>query len=331
VHIAKKDTLELQVENPSGTSEGDVSRARTKSQDLRTKGSPTKIQTEEKRRRAVRPHVPAGGEEETEKELLIWFSSELKQYHSFLGSTCDFTSFSSGDPFLALLHKHNPSLVDLETFDRSDRIKTLTTVFELAEQHLNVANLLDPYAVANNLGHRQLLLYLTIWREKTEQSEIKAEQQQQILQNELQKLFNVMDDAAYNVDILNAAFEERCGQLRSNIHTADRERLFDEESTKLFDELMEQAMETLVALETKHELLLKKNLLLNEKFGIVRECKILEENARKKVEMQFALEENIKAIGEVLSERGVDFSSSTNAKPTDTKNDDAPCVSIVIN
>jgi len=106
---------------------------------------------------------------------------------------------------------------------------------------------------------------------------------------------------------LNADFEERCGQLRSNIHTADRERLFDEESTKLFDELMEQAMETLAALETKHELLLKKNLLLNQKLGIVRECKILEENARKKVEIQISQEENIKAIGEVLSERGVEW------------------------
>jgi len=104
------------------------------------------------------------GEEELKKEIMVWLVSELKK--SF-----DLPSFSTGEPFLVLLHKYDSSIVDLETFDKSDRIKTLTTIFDLAEQHLNIPNLLDPHSVANNLSQKQLLLYLAIWKEKTENFE----------------------------------------------------------------------------------------------------------------------------------------------------------------
>jgi len=185
---------------------------------------------------------------------MVWLVSELKKY-SF-----DILSFSSGEPFLALLHKYDPSIVDLETFDKSDRIKALTTIFDLAEQHLNIPNLLDPHLVANNLSQKQLLLYLAIWKEKTENFEFFDGTQH--IQNDIQNLVNVVEDCTYNVEILNSEFEEQCTHLKSNFRIVDRERLFDEESARLFDEVMEHAMETLTALEIKQELLLKKKYII---------------------------------------------------------------------
>jgi len=139
----------------------------------------------------------------------------------------------------------------------------------------------------------------------------------QHIQNDVQNLMNVVEDCTYNVEILNSEFDEQCTHLKSNFRIVDRERLFDEESARLFDEIMEQAMETLTALEIKQELLLKKNMLLNEKLVIVRECKTLEENAKKKAEMQLAVEENIKANGEVLTERGFDSSATKSKEKND--------------
>jgi len=271
---------------------------RTKSQDLRPRGVsfPHLMQTSTKIYSSG-----AGGEEEIHKDILQWLSESLKKYYHFC-PLYDLPSFVTGEPFMALLHKFDPTLIDLETFDKSDPIKTLSVVFTLAEQHIGIPALLDPYAVANNLAQRSLLLYLTLWREKTLGGTLNP---LHWTQNDFTYLFYAIEDALYNVELLNSENREHSAHLGSVVRTYDKERHVDEEGAKLFDEFIEQAMDTMSAMETKNSLLQKQNLLLKKKLEMIQECKHLEENARKKDEQQLALEEKIKAIGEVLTDRGI--------------------------
>jgi len=284
----------------------DPLRVRTKSQDLRSKESPTINVSSTP---ALFLHSGGNlieGQEETLKEIHYWLSTELSQYSNFVPSL-DFNSFATGEPFLALLHKYDHSIIDLATFDRSDRIRTLSTAFALAEQHIGLPNILDPFILTteilrlNTFAQRQLLLYLVLWREKT----IIEEDSIQLVKGDLQKLINLTEDCSYNVEVLGSEVDTQILKLKGEIRNTDKERYFDEESAVLYDQLLSNAMENITALEAKQQLLLRQNRLLRDKLNTIHDCKSLEENSRKKTEQQLLLEERIKAIGEVLMDRGL--------------------------
>jgi len=124
---------------------------------------------------------------------------------------------------------------------------------------------------------------------------------------------NLVDDNCYNVEILKSDVDSHVLKLNTEIRSTDKERNFDEEGAILYNELIIAAMENLSALETKQILLQQQHHVLSLKLYTIHQCKVFEEKGRKKTEDQLLLEERIKAIGEVLLDRGI-----TNFSPEQT-------------
>ncbi|KAL6080009.1 Actinin, alpha 1 [Balamuthia mandrillaris] len=106
----------------------------------------------------------AGGANKTlEEGLLKWVREQTEGYKGV--DVQDFKySFNDGLAFSALINKYDPTLLDYDSIDASDKEKVLNTVFEIAEKHLNIPKLLD---VADLLGgdpdERSVQLYTSLF------------------------------------------------------------------------------------------------------------------------------------------------------------------------
>ena len=54
------------------------------------------------------------------------------------------TSWRDGLAFNALIHKHRPDLIDYDNMQKSNALFNLKNSFDVAEQQLGLAKLLDP-------------------------------------------------------------------------------------------------------------------------------------------------------------------------------------------
>jgi Ca2+-binding EF-hand superfamily protein len=74
--------------------------------------------------------------------LLLWAKNKTKGYPN-VNVTNLHTSFQDGMAFCALIHKHRPDLIDFNKLDPNNPRENLKLAFEVAEQKLGIAQLLD--------------------------------------------------------------------------------------------------------------------------------------------------------------------------------------------
>ncbi|XP_077062627.1 plectin isoform X7 [Siphateles boraxobius] len=77
------------------------------------------------------------------EKLLLWSQRMVEGYH---GIRCDnfTTSWRDGKLFNAVIHKHEPRLIDMSKVYHLSNLENLEQAFSLAEQKLGVTRLLDP-------------------------------------------------------------------------------------------------------------------------------------------------------------------------------------------
>ena len=82
----------------------------------------------------------------TAKEgLLLWCRKKTTGYRDIdpPGIQNFTTSFQNGLAFLALIHKHQPQLVDYDSLSKDNAAQNLEQAFSTAEQQLGIPRLLD--------------------------------------------------------------------------------------------------------------------------------------------------------------------------------------------
>ncbi|XP_067256156.1 plectin isoform X4 [Chanodichthys erythropterus] len=77
------------------------------------------------------------------EKLLLWSQRMVEGYH---GIRCDnfTTSWRDGKLFNAVIHKHEPRLIDMSRVYHQSNLQNLEQAFSVAEQQLGVTRLLDP-------------------------------------------------------------------------------------------------------------------------------------------------------------------------------------------
>ncbi|CAF4627848.1 unnamed protein product, partial [Rotaria sp. Silwood2] len=75
--------------------------------------------------------------------LLIWARQQCQGYPGIYID--DFTrSWRNGRAFLAILHRHNPQLIDIKEAYRNSNRENLVTAFDFAQKHYGIMQLIDP-------------------------------------------------------------------------------------------------------------------------------------------------------------------------------------------
>jgi hypothetical protein len=77
-------------------------------------------------------------------ELLSWVREEVKPYGIEVSGL---ESLADGVVFLALLNNFDPTIIDFDSFDKSDKHRTLEAALSIAEDTLGIPNLLDVESV----------------------------------------------------------------------------------------------------------------------------------------------------------------------------------------
>ncbi|XP_067099626.1 spectrin beta chain, erythrocytic isoform X1 [Osmerus mordax] len=92
--------------------------------------------------------------------LLLWCQMKTAGYPN-VNITNFTTSWKDGMAFNALIHKHRPDLVDYNRLKRSNPTHNLQNAFNVAEQKLGVAKLLDPEDVfTENPDEKSIITYV---------------------------------------------------------------------------------------------------------------------------------------------------------------------------
>jgi len=256
--------------------------------------------------RAVKSELPFPATKKCENytdSILAWVQSQVHSYDISITGT---QSFALGIPFLALVHKLDPSALNYEKFDKSNPIKTLNTVFEIAESALGIPNLLDPKEVAENRDPRALLLYLSLFQFKYRELEKSISFP---VQQNVNKLHNLVTECVDAVSQMNEKFNRDCAVLTSfegdskNVHD---ERVYFGNRAKLMEGMIEEAIAMVDSLDQRNDLLAEENLLLQEQVNILNTTLDQEKTQRQRFEDLLKVETTIKAIGSELDEEGYD-------------------------
>ncbi|KAI3383250.1 hypothetical protein SNEBB_000251 [Seison nebaliae] len=92
-------------------------------------------------------------EEETKEKrsakeaLLLWCQRRTQTYPN-IDITNFTTSWRNGLAFCALIHSHNPNLLDYQKLEERNELQNLRLAFNTAEQHLGIAKILDEEDIA---------------------------------------------------------------------------------------------------------------------------------------------------------------------------------------
>lgn len=102
-------------------------------------------------------------EELSAKEgLLLWCQKKTAGYKDV--KVENFTSsWQDGLALCALIHHHRPDLLDFDSLNKADRHKNLQLAFDVAEQHLGIAKLLDVEDIADSVkpDERSVMTYIS--------------------------------------------------------------------------------------------------------------------------------------------------------------------------
>ncbi|XP_021946299.1 alpha-actinin, sarcomeric isoform X1 [Folsomia candida] len=88
-------------------------------------------------------------EEMTAKEgLLLWCQRKTAPYRNVNVQNFHL-SWKDGLAFCALIHRHRPDLLDYSKLSKDNPLENLNLAFEIAEKHLDIPKMLDPYDLIN--------------------------------------------------------------------------------------------------------------------------------------------------------------------------------------
>ncbi|CAF3366844.1 unnamed protein product [Rotaria socialis] len=92
--------------------------------------------------------------------LLIWARQQCQGYPGIYID--DFTrSWRNGRAFLAILHRHNPQLIDIQEAYRNSNRHNLARAFDFAQKHYSIMQLIDPEDVdTDEPDEKSILLYI---------------------------------------------------------------------------------------------------------------------------------------------------------------------------
>lgn len=92
--------------------------------------------------------------------LLIWARQQCQGYPGIYID--DFTrSWRNGRAFLAILHRHNPKLINIKDIYRQSNRENLTQAFDFAQKHYGIMQLIDPEDVdTDEPDEKSILLYI---------------------------------------------------------------------------------------------------------------------------------------------------------------------------
>jgi len=93
--------------------------------------------------------------------LLLWFQNKTEGYDGV--EIKDFKkSFHSALPYLALIHKMRPKLLDYDSLDKGDNKANLQLALDLGEKYLNIEKYISPEDLPK-LNEISMIIYLTDW------------------------------------------------------------------------------------------------------------------------------------------------------------------------
>jgi len=202
-----------------------------------------------------------------------------------------------------LVHRLSPSLIDFHKFDKSDPIATMTTAFILAEE-LKIPSFLTPNEVVKNKDPRALLMYLTLFKIKIEESNKPPLQK---IKNEIGCLTQMVTDCAFDVNYTQDQLELHCAKLQlierlPNSYTEEID--YFKQRAGLMDEQVKQCFKIIDDLDLKNDLLFEENKILNEKVNNLKYALNEEQFSRKKAEEMLGIDQKILAIGNLLDPEG---------------------------
>jgi len=236
--------------------------------------------------------------------ILNWVRNEIREYDGIVINGVH--SFVTGEPFLALLNKFDPTLVDVNCIQLSDPEATLSLVFSLAASSaLCMPNLLEPKDVMSNRDPQSLLLYLELWRHKVEKF---REHPVEKVRKEVAMLINLVEENSAKFQGKSAEFDEACTVLWASSHNEalKEERMYLDQRAKVMDDMLYEISRSIDTLEMKNSHLEEENRNLMEKLEKYERELHHEEGLRKREELKLKVEEQMRAMGEVIEEKSVE-------------------------
>lgn len=127
--------------------------------------------------------------------LLLWAQMKTAGYNNV--NVRNFTSsWKDGLAFNAIIHKHRPDLIQYDKLSKADPIKNLNNAFQVAEEKLGLAKLLDPEDVCTETpDEKSIITYVVTYYHYF--SKLKAETVQG------RRIGGVMDKAIENEKLIN--------------------------------------------------------------------------------------------------------------------------------
>eukprot|EP01127_Copromyxa_protea_P020480 TRINITY_DN6869_c0_g1_i1.p1 TRINITY_DN6869_c0_g1~~TRINITY_DN6869_c0_g1_i1.p1 ORF type:complete len:242 (-),score=52.56 TRINITY_DN6869_c0_g1_i1:260-985(-) len=178
-------------------------------------------------------------------ELVSWARTQV----STLGlEVKDMNSFANGEVLLGLLHKVDPVRVNFKKFDKTNTLKTLSTVFKLAEEILGIPNLIQPTEFLQNTDPRAIMMYISMFKMKIDADHMSTTQAQ------IESLSKLVLECASDVEDATEQFSSDCTKLRSLAATVDvgeKEQYFAKRVT-LMDSMIREALDMVEDLEERN-------------------------------------------------------------------------------
>lgn len=214
-------------------------------------------------------------------------------------------------------------LLILTLFFQSDKLRTVEAALSIAEEFLNIPNLLSAEAVIQGnafftalpimrtlnicyyIGREQkaLLLYLAMFQQKLAERK-KADNPLATAQNIALEMKEQLQKKLDSVRSLKAQFEEELLRLAalSSKDEFDAEKQFYIQRVESMDKMLEETRLLVHKLEQRNEFQKQQNLILQEKISALERMLEYERTARRKLEMELQIIEKLRALGPLVNE-----------------------------
>lgn len=221
-----------------------------------------------------------------QEDIVNWSNEILKSYPDIVIENIN--SFLDGVPLLALLHAYDCSIIDYFNIDKSDPIQNLELAFKIAEEKLQIPNILDPVMVNDGSHITYLYMYITMIKSKFEEL------------NALSELGQANRSLIIDIKmILNQKINESefmMNKLKKGIENLTN--TFNEQEFKKEKEFYEEKMITTQRMLDQCVLLV--NQLLNQNQALKKQNRELKEKIKESEEMVHRERSHIQAMENLL-------------------------------
>ncbi|XP_049849964.1 cortexillin-1-like [Schistocerca gregaria] len=211
-------------------------------------------------------------------------------------------AFRDGLAFLYFIHYYDESLIDVEAFDTSDSYRVLESAFSLAEEYLDIPNILCPQDVISSTNEQSLVLYIYLYKIKFDlksagsgdrefESSHRMADLKQILSKKVESVRSLMD-------LLTHEQQRLISLLRQD--ELYKEKIHYEKHLASMNRKVEKNIEICSELQKQNDALKQQNSLLLKNIDILQ--KKLSQEVRKKKEAKklSVTKESVKSFLELL-------------------------------